>query len=411
MNLSKLLVPRYFACLVLCLSLFQLSELQAQVPTEAPTDTPTNDPHFKILASQSLGLTGFTTTIDFKLYDDSGFAYDAMSLLTNEEVKHSLNISREQSELIRESWLDSKKQMESIALSAITSEKKRNQVEALFWQSQESVFSHLEPSQIDNLDAVKSRLAIAQYGIANYLKTKHARAHLDLTDAQLLAIEEDDTAFKTNLSSGVKVLMREANLALIDELSKPEKARLEETLDEEALEKFLDSKLFLNQEQATADSPIATKTKNRAAIFNACLIRKIRSQANIDSDQYKRIRDFRKSAMEMDAEEFQSAVRNVMTSTQFDILASVAIDKEAKKIGTVNSISHGVLGEAINISEARAEHLFDFGKQLQQELLEDAKEMQELALADAFQTLSEKQVAHLAKFMEASDPLKFSQVR
>jgi hypothetical protein len=126
MNLSKLLVPRYFACFVLSLSLFQLNELQAQVPTDAPTDAPTNDPHFKILASQSLGLTGFTTTIDFKLYDDSGFAYDAMSLLTNEEVKHSLNISREQSELIRESWLDSKKQMESIALSAITSEKKRN---------------------------------------------------------------------------------------------------------------------------------------------------------------------------------------------------------------------------------------------------------------------------------------------
>ncbi len=403
MNLFTNLIRHNLTCFVIGISLSQTAGLQAQEPE--------NDPHFKILVSQKLGLGGFDTTADFKLYDENGFAYDAMSLLTRDSVKNSLQISDEQSELIYESWLDSKKQMEALAFNAIASSEKRDQVEAIFRESQTTVLSLLDDEQFENLEIAKARLAIEECGIAKYLKTERIRSKLDLTDTQLEAIDETNSVFKNNLAAEIEKLMRESNLALVEELSQSEKQLFMEAHDDEAFERFLDTKLFPAKKLAELNKPTANEMKNRAAIFNACLISKVREEAKIDSGQYKKVRSFRKTAMDLDAADFKLAIGDILTPKQLDVLSVAVIRKEPAKLGTVNSICHGVLGSVIGIDEQRAESLFAIGKQMQKDLLKDANEIKEQTLADVFQNLSEEQVIHLAKSIEASNPLTFSSTR
>ena len=364
------------------------------------------NPDFKVAMSQKIGFGGITSTTTFMLIDEFGFRYDTMNILTNDSAKRSLDVSDEQFADMSASWAESKKQIDAIAISAIVSDEKRDKVEELFVASQAAIHSVLDQDQLQRLDMVKAGLAIEDYGIANYLKTKRVRSELGISEAQAESIGKARSKFKAGMSRELSELIRQANMNLVEKLSDKQRQTFKPLLSEEEFNQFLDTKLFTSNKLANADSAATNDSKNRREFFGMCFVRKIREQAGIDEAKYDEIREIRSSAMKMEKSEFESKLKEILTPEQLNILQVAASARQTQKLGTVNSLSHGILASKMGVTEEQAESFFQYGKQLQDEMVLAARKAKKRMMAEAYGSLSNDQVAHLNEIIESSDPLK-----
>ncbi|MFK7765698.1 MAG: hypothetical protein AB8B55_00550 [Mariniblastus sp.] len=364
------------------------------------------DSQFHVAVSQKLGFGGFETETHFMLVDEFGFRYDTMSLLANGSVKDSIGLTDDKFEELSNSWQATKKEMDDLLVGAIASDEKRDQIKAMFLESQETLRSLLDVEQQEKLTIATERLAIEEYGVGKYLQTKRVQSELELTDTQVGAIKEANSKFGKSWKRELSELNRAANSALVEELAESQQQTLKTLLSEKSFDDFLNAKLFVSQKSAASESPDVNVKKNRGEIFGACLIGKVRKSAKIDSDQYGQLRRFRRSAMKLDQAEFEEELGAILTSDQTDVLKKTATEKQLANLGTVNSISKGVLASQLGINDEQADSLFEFGKRLHQDLVVEAREIKKQAVNESFKDLSEDQVLRLSKLIDVTDPLK-----
>ncbi len=362
------------------------------------------DPNFRVAISQSIGLGGFTTTTQFMLVDESGFRYDTMTLLANDSVKQSLNLSDEQNELIGESWLNTKEEMEAKLLSAITSDTTRDEVESIFLAHQAEVLSLMNEDQAERFEAMKAGLAIESVGIAKFLSTKRTREEFGLTDAQVEKIDKQGAKFEKNLKLELRELMRQSNLALIGKLSDAQQQALKELLNEKQFNGLINSSLFASRKLASSDSPYLNDSRNHTELFVACLARKNREQANMTDSQYAKMRELRRDAKKLTDLEFETRLNAILSTDQIDVLAIAGIVKQIKKHGSVNSISNGILANKLGLSDEERESLFAFGNELQEDLKNNARIAKKQLVRETFECLSGSHVEQLSEIVESADP-------
>lgn len=363
------------------------------------------DPNFKVAISQSIGLGGFTTTTQFMLVDESGFRYDTMTLLANKSVKQSLNLSDEQKDLIGESWLEAKEEMEAKLLGAITSDTKRDEVESIFFAHQAQVLSLMNEDQAERFESMKAGLALDSVGVAKFLSTKRARKEFGLTDAQVEKINKQGAEFEKHLKLELRELIRQSNQALIGKLSDEQQQALNKLLDEKQFNDLLNSSLFVSHKLATSDSPYLNVSRNHTELFVACLTRKNREQAKITDSQYDKMRELRRDAKKLTGSEFETRLNAILSTDQIDVLAIAGIVKQIKKHGSVNSISNGILANELELSDEERERLFAFGNELQEDLKNNARIAKKQLVRETFECLSDSHISQLSEIVESADPL------
>lgn len=341
---------------------------------------------FNITSSISLGLTGPSYKTEFKLVDELGLPYDAISLATDPGIAKTVALTDEQVRQIRDMKKAVTKELEARISEAIVSDEGRQAIEARFREVEAEARNVMTDEQLELLEQAKIQRGFERFGMPKYMATQAMRDKFNLNDDDLETIKAAHVESYTQHSSRIKSMARLANEALIAELSEAQKRKFEEALKGEDRDEFLDSKLF-NGKRSLRHA----NTDYARAQLRQLRIKRLRTELKIDDQQYAKVQSLLKQARQMSDEKLKSELQTLLTEEQRRGLNRYGIKSETTRYGTVNEMSRGLLSQVIGLSEEESEDLYEAGKEIFDELNQDIRDSKDDALQETLGSLSKEQ--------------------
>lgn len=340
---------------------------------------------FTVTTSVSLGLSGLTTSTDYKLVDELGFEYDVISLLRNQKVKEMTGIEESQMDRIDDLWTEATRKMNSKFVESVVIEQDKSEIKRLFLESQEQMLELLEPDQIERLQQASHHVAIERYGIANYLASNRMQAEIELSDGQLKSLRDAESKFNTDYRNRVRSLIVKANETLLESLTDFQRKTIRESLGKSGLEDFKKAKLF-----TSANSIKGKPIRNQSRLIGLTRRSRIRSDLGIERSQYESIMDLSRLAKTISEADVASRLKEILHPEQLHELERVAALEQVGRLGTVDSLSYGMIGQKLDLKPGESEELFAMGEQIQHELLAASNEEKSKSIKETMPFLSDE---------------------
>ena len=125
------------------------ANVQAQIQEEVEQHK-----DFNITTSISLGLTGPSYKTEFKLVDELGLPYDAISLAKDPAIAKTVALTDEQVRQIRDMEIAVTKELEARISEAIVSDEGRQEIEARFREVEAEARNVMTDEQLELLEKI-----------------------------------------------------------------------------------------------------------------------------------------------------------------------------------------------------------------------------------------------------------------
>jgi len=355
---------------------------------------------FQVQTSLALSLQGFHQRTTFKLVDENEVPYDVMSLVNSPGVATSIGLSKEQHQQMLETAYDTQQLIEE-NLAGIISEDGRAAVEETFRELQTDLYSMMDDDQIDRLHQAQVKLGIEKVGLETYLASSQVRERTGLSETQLASVSNNNLKTKAQLREKTKDLTKQANEAVLEQLDDQQLAKLDEILDPSSLTQLMETDLILPKKTLEGKP-----RRNYATLVGHIRSRSVREDAKIDQAQYESLKLVKRHARKKSESEIQESVEEVLTPEQNLHLSKITALEQIESLGTVNSICFGVISDMIGLDEAKANGLFETGKEISSELAADIQIAKEEFLREALGTVDNEKTEEFIKIASQVDFLK-----
>jgi hypothetical protein len=359
----------YVSNRIASLMLVGLFSLNAVLAIAQEEKVASDHKEFKITTSLSIGLNGPSYKTQFQLVDELGLEYDVMSLVEDEEVRQSLNLSETQFGQMQTMQHALTQELQNQLASALTSDAVKQEIESRFKEVEAEIRSILDPVQSVQLEQVKIQQGIKRFGLPEYLSTSAMRKEFGFTNPELESLEQMQLASKSNYERRVKTLSRQANEALINELSAQHRKEFESLLTEAGQQEFLDSELFIARKTLRHQ-----KLDHTRILLRQLRLKRVQADLKLKDEQFDAIEQLVKETQEWSAEDLKHEVEQILTPDQIKRLNQYGVKMETTRYGAANELCYGLLGKLLGLSADDSERIFAAGQQIFKELDEDRKQ-------------------------------------
>lgn len=356
---------------------------------------------FSITSSVSLGLSGFSTSTQFKLVDELGFEYDVMSLIRDPLVREMTGIDEEQFRDIQADWKTATEPMLSKVLNTVLLDQSKEELKLLFEQAQSDILEQLEPDQARQLDLARHQLGIERFGLTEYLGSKRMSEQLGLSAEQIESLVDAKTDFQSKYQELIRDELVESNTALLQHLEADQRQLLKEQLGSKGSQAFLSTKMFTDSQPSKQrieppQTAIAGMTRSKAN----------RNHCGIDAEQYEALKMVKRKMRTMSQDAIASELPTILDTDQLERLEKLAIEDQVSRLGTVNALCYGILSSPLEIAPDQADELFEAGQQIHREFSQNATTAAATAIQQSLSSLSEEQREQVVELIGTADPLK-----
>lgn len=358
----RLLVP---AALALMIAIgFWNAQTHAQI-VKSTTSLPSNDIQFSL----GLGMSwkGVTTQHDIRQVGPAGFAYDIFSLATEHSVTSAAELTPEQLTEIRSIKLRLQDELGQRLGEAMVSEETQGELRQAFFVAQDEAFEVMSDDQRKKFERASSTIGIQKVGWQKYIESQ--RPELSLSEADMKLLEQSQSASSLSLKKERQDLLEDANRQLVESLPLASQKRIRDFQDDESFGKWLSCQL--TDKNNRVSKPRGIKTLDWARIL--AYSKSLQTQLKLSADQTNEIKTIRseRSGNDNDAiSDSNRRVADVLNQNQLEQFTYSNWSRQAAKFGTVFELAYGELGRHLKLSEAEADELYETGKQIYSDLLE-----------------------------------------
>lgn len=385
-------------------------------------DSDPEAPNFSFSTSVGMSLTGPVYKSEFKMVDELGLEYDVMSLLGNESIRKDVELTDEQYAAMTKVKNALNANVAEFIQSMTT--KKMESVKSQIIETEAQLTAMLKPEQFQRLQQLKNQMGINRFGLASYLNSKSMLTGMGLSPDAAKQFKNKTEELKKELKSNLEEANREANVELLERVSKRQRDKVKSLLGEVNYEKFLASKLF-----SDSKPKLRKLNRNQVTMLNALQSPKVRKELEIVDDQYNEIRELKaeydqelseaseklfgqfadgtsvterakklKKLSDESHQTFEAELRRILLDFQSDRLDQIVAELEATRMGTVGSLCFGLLSKKLAVKEGEIKSLFDIGMKLEKIRIERAvklkKDFEQQVLA-MLPPAQEKRMANL----------------
>lgn len=358
----RFLVP---VALALMIALgFWNAQTHAQI-VKSTTISPTNDIQFSL--GFGMSWNGVTTQYDIRQVGSAGFAYDVFSLAAESSVTNAAELTPEQLSEIKLIKLRIQDELGQRLSEAMASEETQGELRQAFLVAQDEALGVMSDDQRTKFEQASSTVGIKRVGWQKYIESQ--RPELSLSDADMKLLEQSQSASSLSLKKELRDLLKDANRQLIDSLPNASQQRINNFQDDELFEQWLSCQLTDKNNQLSKPKGIKTLDWARILAYSKSL----QTQLKLSADQTNEIKTIRseRSANDDDAiRDSNLRVADVLSQKQLKQFTYSNWSRQAAKFGTVFELAYGELGRHLKLSDAEADELYQTGKQIYSDLLE-----------------------------------------
>lgn len=354
--------------------------------------TPQEADDFQGRISVGLGLAGFTSTTEFVMADQHGVTYDVMSLLKNRSARERIGVSEEYYAELSDLQTELKTKMDSMTVSAAYVEEERDKLKALFLKTEAELRQSLNAEQFSMLKFERARNGIKMVGLT-YLADPEVASSLGITVETAKLIGKLRNSHRQQMKTLELRFLKEANEKLIKSLSESQLEKVGNLLDKETRRQFLKADLFANGKDSRRQSKPWSKK-----YLSSIGLKSVQRKLGLSQGQLEQV-----GQLDEQDPELEKSIADILTQEQLLKLDQRGIRAGAKKLGTVNLMTDGFLGQRLALSDEERDRLFDFGKELNVELarqLEQASEGWAVKVLGSSEDQAQKMTAVLRLFGE-----------
>jgi hypothetical protein len=354
--------------------------------------TPQEADDFQGRISVGLGLAGFTSTTEFVMADQHGVTYDVMSLLKNRSARERIGVSEEYYAELSDLQTELKTKMDSMTVSAAYVEEERDKLKALFLKTEAELRQSLNAEQFSMLKFERARNGIKMVGLT-YLADPEVASSLGITVETAKLIGKLRNSHRQQMKTLELRFLKEANEKLIKSLSESQLEKVGNLLDKETRRQFLKADLFANGKDSRRQSKPWSKK-----YLSSIGLKSVQRKLGLSQGQLEQV-----GQLDEQDPELEKSIADILTQEQLLKLDQRGIRAGAKKLGTVNLMTDGFLGQRLALSDEEKDRLFDFGKELNVELarqLEQASEGWAVKVLGSSEDQAQKMTAVLRLFGE-----------
>lgn len=384
------------------LVLFGIFSLNSVFAPAQEDESPADHKEFKVTTSISIGLTGPSYSTKFQLVDELGLEFDVMSLVEDPLVTDSVQLTVEQSQQMRDLKRSVTKELQGRLASALATKNGKEEIEARFREVENELRSVMTPDQLILLEYARVQRGVKRFGMPEFLATRAMREEFGLNNADLESLKQTHADAKSNHENRNKLMIEQANLALIAELSAKHQEKLEDLFDDAGMEGFVKSKLFVENKSLRQ-----RKQTFARSLLGQLRIKKVRDALELTDEQNEKIRALNKQVRSMDEDELQNGMNQILSRDQVARLNQHGVITETTRYGTVNELSRGLLGNLLGLTSEESERILETGQQIFAELSEDLKQSKTESVKASIESLSADKQARIIEILGEPSSLKF----
>ena len=320
---------------------------------------------FKARKLIGVGVTGVFSKTEFVMSDEHEINYDVMSLLKDKSSRKRMGISEDRYLELITARRELDKTIHTTYSTAF-SEEDNDKIEALFFEAETKTRGMLGAEQLSMLKFERARKGVKLVGL-DYLGSPSVSASFGLPEEAAKLIVERHKNYQKQLKATKLELLKAANRKLIASLSQSQLEKMEELIEEETRKKLVASALFVGEKVVRKKSTPQAK-KSLFTVRLSSVERKL----ELSQEQIDRI-----SLLEKDSPGLQDSINSILTDEQLAKLNQRTILLDLRKLGSVNSITSGLIGNRLALSTDEKDRMFELGKDL---LAEFESELRQAAI-------------------------------
>ncbi len=383
-----------FRLYAFCILSALFSFFGGEAASQTSPDNEDRKTDFTVSTGLNISLAGAQTFTRFQLTDELGHSYDVMSLLSEPSTREALQLDPATYAKMLKIKLDTKNELTAQVAGALIAEDGKKKLEARFRESEESLLDHMNDDQIAQLELIRVKQGIEQFGLTEYLGSKAMKNEFGLSDMALTSLSDRVVESKSNHANRVKRWLREANLELLNELSDDKRALFDQAIGEKGAAKFIATTLFVKGKSL---QKIATTYKRTLLL----LLRKSSEVAKLklDPERKEALAAQLPTLKKMSKAEFKQSLAELLTPDQLRHLHRLGIAYETRRYGTVNALAYGLLSKEIGLGESENRSLYRKGEQLAKELRDGIADSEKESVVNSLDVLTAQQKDRLSKIL------------
>lgn len=350
-----------------------------------------------------LTLSGTQVVSEFRLVDDLGFAYDVMSLLKEEQGRDEIQLRKQQYEEMKAVRDRMNAELLPQVARGVASPESGRKLAEKFRAVELELLEILEPHQVVQLNNLKNRLRLSEFGVTRLMNSRFPENEMDLSAREAEQLRSLARQIERARLEAMRKIHADANLQLIQSLPASCRQAFEVEISSEWRTKFLTEALFVGKPRRSF-----RKLPEANGVVELLRQPAIREKLDLNVSQYEKVKSFwanhdrtlrlqtaellegegRKLSISQrgkllvdlqskNLQDLESSLRGVLLKHQVNQLEELDMSIQVRKHGTAQSLCGGILAEKIGLEEPSARECFQLARSIQQEISRKTRELAE----------------------------------